>query len=156
MLRSVMAGGTFGRETIGDGISRFLRAWLTFGAAGGLSAMVLTLPLSIWELFEPTGAIDDLPPGLAIVASIAAGVAALVIGAVLAPFRRFIVGPEAPFVRPGYLVLAALPLVALLSPDLGWPERAYLFAAIEVFLGINILLFVWIGRPFGVFPANER
>jgi hypothetical protein len=83
-------------------------------------------------------------------------VAALGVGVILAPFRRWFVGPRLPFLRPGYLGLAALPLVWLAAPGMSWPQKLYVVAACEGFMLVAAMVFVLVGGWFGAFDEAER
>ena len=143
------------RSQFGPDFRRFLPAWLVFGSSVSLAAFVLLAPPSLWGLVDP-GDRDDAPPMLVFMLSVFVYLGALVLGLVVVPFRRLLIGPRAPFFKRGFLAVAALPLIGLTLPGLLWIQRAYLTLAAEVFLVISALFFVVLGRLFGAFDDVER
>lgn len=112
---------------------------------------VLAMPLSVWELIEPSGEIDDAPPMLVAMLCVFIYFAALVVGLVAVPFRHWFVAPRFPYLRPGYLAVACLPLVAWFFPEATAASRAVLFVGLEIYLLLSAALFVLLGRWFGAF-----
>src|SRR5687767_7585620 len=90
---------------------RFLPAWLVFGSSVGFTAFVAMVAAVVLNPPGPTD--DDFTPMLILMTSVMIYVAALGAGVVLVPFRRWVIGPRFPFVRPGYAVIAAVPLLCL-------------------------------------------
>ena len=132
---------------------RFLPNWLAFGSAVGVTAFVA---MSTSILVSPPGpGEDDFPPLMVVFTSVGVYVAALAVGVVLAPFRRWFVGRRFSFMRPGYLALAALPLVWLAVPGISWPQKGYMVVACEVFMIAAAMVFVLVGRWFGAFDDTE-
>ena len=107
------------RSQFAPDFRRFVPAWLVFGSSVSLAVFVLLAPPSLRRLIDPgsgEGDGDDAPPMLVLMLSVFVYVGALILGLVVVPFRRLVIGPRAPFVRRGYLVVAAVPLMGLASP----------------------------------------
>lgn len=133
---------------------RFLPAWLAFGLAVGWAVFALAGTSVALSSPEVVG-ISDFPPIMVWLLSLSAHLGGLVIGAVVVPFRRFVVGPRFPFVRRGYALVALIPLLFLLMPA-SWIQRIYVALAFEVLFALIAVIFVLLGRLFGAFDEEER
>lgn len=130
---------------------RFLPAWIAFATSVSLSVFVLAIPQSLRALVAPSGEIDDAPPMLVVMLGVFVYVAALAVGLVAVPFRRWFVGPRFPFLRRGYVAVACLPFVAWLLPDGTPADRAVMFVGFEIYMLLSAAFFVLLGRWFGAF-----
>lgn len=133
---------------------RFLPAWLAFGSSVGFTAFAGMVAAVVLNPPGPND--DDFPPMLILATSVMIYVAALVVGVVLVPFRRWVIGPRFPFVRLGYALLAAVPLLWLAAPGMPWAQRILLFVAWEIFFAAGAAVFVVLGGWFGAFDEAER
>jgi len=123
------------------------RAWGLFAYASALAAILMLLQFWILEGLWPSDG-EDLPPILAIFQAAAGWAAGLPLGLVVAVFRRFVIGPKFPFLRWGYIAVAALELLQVRIWQRDW-SPAFLIDG-QISLLATMLIFAWLGRRSGV------
>jgi hypothetical protein len=126
------------------------------------AALVGGLGLAIWDAVSS----DETPQVVDGAVKLAGftGLASFFLGPLYVTRRREIVGPAFPFLRRGYVLLAApgLPFMALFLATLPWGMPAYPVGYLgipatfyEIVLPVGALIFVALGRPLGLFEADE-
>ena len=88
----------------------------------------------------------DIPPAMFLAATSAALIGGSLVGALVAPFRRLVIGPRFPFVRWGYVAVAAAPVVWMAGADGGWFAKVLYSVLFQIPLGAAALLFVFLGQ----------
>ena len=145
-------------------LDRLLRAWiailLALYAATALTGLTLIVALSLRAPGDAglASALAWFPLWFVTVA-ICSIVFALIFAVLATPFlmlQRFIVGPQSPYLRPGYAAVALYGPALVILADGGWrPEDLNFCAMYEIIALVATLIYVRLASHLGLFPPSE-
>lgn len=135
--------------------NHFWRAWSAFACAAVLGAIVLTVGFWVLEALWPSDGVD-MSPLVVILLTGSALWPTLWIGLFIVPFRRLVVRPGFPFLRWGYLAVAALPVLYALAVGGTWDRPLLNPIDAQIWLLVSMPMFALLSRRFGALGDKQR
>lgn len=143
----------------GDRLRRFLTSWMTLIASFAIAPLALGVGLEVLAFSLPgdwaDGRVYAHPLALSIVWALLGAFGGVVFGWVFVLLRRFIVRPDLPFVRAGYLGVAAIPFAFAALAYRGAADWYWMAIYAQAPIAAATLVYVGLANRFGVFDRED-